>query len=72
MTARPSCVRSYGVVFAVRAQPRGKPDGICFAAVDDTVRAVNGYAKRAAALGNSGVRGLNAPLSTVSSRWPRR
>jgi hypothetical protein len=42
-------------------------DGMVFIDVDDTIRAVHGYAKQAAGFGYSGVRGLNVQLATVST-----
>jgi len=42
-------------------------DGVVFIDVDDTIRAVHGYAKQAAGFGYSRVRGLNVQLATAST-----
>jgi hypothetical protein len=42
-------------------------DGMVFIDVDDTIRAVHGYAKQAAGFGYSRVRGLNVQLATAST-----
>ena len=42
-------------------------NGMVFVDVDDTIRAVHGYAKQAAGFGYSRVRGLNVQLATVST-----
>lgn len=42
-------------------------EGMVFVDVDDTIRAVHGYAKQAAGFGYSKVRGLNVQLATVST-----
>lgn len=42
-------------------------DGMAFIDVDDTIRAVHGYAKQGAGFGYSRVRGLNVQLATVST-----
>ena len=42
-------------------------DGMVFIDVDDTIRAVHGYAKQGAGFGYSRVRGLNVQLATVST-----
>lgn len=43
------------------------PEGIAFIDVDDSVRAVHGYAKQAAAYGYTGVRGLNFQIAALST-----
>lgn len=45
----------------------GDAGGIAFLDVDDTIRAVHGYAKQGAAFGYTGVRGLNVQLATIST-----
>jgi hypothetical protein len=42
-------------------------DAVAYLDVDDTVRAVHGYAKQGAGYGYTGVKGLNALLATVST-----
>lgn len=42
-------------------------EGMVFIDVDDTIRAVHGYAKQGAGFGYSGVRGLNVQLATAST-----
>jgi hypothetical protein len=42
-------------------------DDLVFVDVDDTIRAVHGYQKQGAGFGYSGVRGLNALLTTIST-----
>ena len=42
-------------------------DGMIFIDVDDTIRAVHGYAKQGAGFGYSRVRGLNVQLATAST-----
>lgn len=42
-------------------------EGMVFIDVDDTIRAVHGYAKQGAGFGYSRVRGLNVQLATVST-----
>jgi hypothetical protein len=42
-------------------------DDLVFVDVDDTIRAVHGYQKEGAGFGYSGVRGLNALLTTIST-----
>ena len=42
-------------------------DGLVFIDIDDTLRAVHGYAKQAAGFGYSGVRGLNIQVATAST-----
>jgi hypothetical protein len=44
------------------------PGAIAFVDVDDTIRAVHGYAKQGAAYGYTKVKGLNAQLAVLSSR----
>lgn len=41
--------------------------GVCFVDVDDTVQEVHGYAKQGAAFGDTGVRGPNVQLATIST-----
>jgi hypothetical protein len=45
----------------------GGRGGVGFIDVDDSVRAVHGYAKQGAAYGYSGVRGLNVQVATIST-----
>ncbi len=45
----------------------GRPEGIAFIDVDDTVREVHGYAKQGAAFGYTGKKGLNVQLATIST-----
>ena len=45
----------------------GEADGLAFLDVDDTVRAVHGYAKQAAAFGYTRQRGLNVQVAALST-----
>ena len=64
---------SAGVLAGLSAQVPGLlaggrgAGGMVFIDVDDTIRAVHGYAKQAAGFGYSGVRGLNIQLATAST-----